>query len=83
LSLSLSDFSRDLNINTVSAYAAAIEAKTAFDSLPQSAARTFIYTGNILNVSPMAQFVTLGVGKTASAHVLQIASEAYKEKGYK
>ncbi|CAM1502584.1 Fc.00g073600.m01.CDS01 [Cosmosporella sp. VM-42] len=83
LGLSLKDFNEDFNINTTSAFVAAQQAVLAFDELPQSASRTFIYTGNCTNVSPIVALMDSGVGKSATAHIIQCAAEAYKDKGYK
>ena len=81
-SLPLEKFQATLNVNTVSAFAAAQEAVAAFDKAP-AGPRTFIYTGNILNNGPAPGFVSLGVGKTATAHLLSSADAAYKAKGYR
>lgn len=83
LGLPQENFSRDLAINTTSAFVAAQEAVASFSQLPDSASRTFIYTGNITNVSPIAGLLDLGVGKAATANFIQVAGEAYKNKGYK
>ncbi|TAQ88844.1 hypothetical protein B7494_g2839 [Chlorociboria aeruginascens] len=83
LSLALEDFDRDLRINTSSAFIAAQQAVLAFENLPESASRTFIYTGNILNTTTMASLLDLGVGKSATAHIIESAAKAYQEKGYK
>jgi NAD(P)-dependent dehydrogenase (short-subunit alcohol dehydrogenase family) len=83
LSLPLVSFTRDLNINTTSAFVAAQQAALSFEQLPDSAARTFIYTGNILNTTTMAPLLDLGVGKSATAHIIQSAAAAYKDRGYK
>ncbi len=83
LSLPLADFSRDFTVNTTSAFVAAQQAVLAFEQLPDSASRTFIYTGNITNVTPLAPLLDLGVGKSATAHIIQSAAAAYKDKGYK
>lgn len=83
LALDLEKFNRDLAINTTSAFAAAQQAARAFAKLPESASRTFIYTGNITNVSPIVALMDLGVGKSATAHIIQCAAEGYKEKGFK
>jgi len=74
---------QDLNINTVSLYAAIKESLASFDALPESVSKAFLYTGNSLNVSPQAALMTLGVGKTASAHIIELASGAYGRKGYR
>jgi NAD(P)-dependent dehydrogenase (short-subunit alcohol dehydrogenase family) len=76
-------FQRDLNINTVSVYVAAQQAVAAFERLPDSASRTFIFTGNATNEITIAPLLTSGVGKSATAHIMHSASKAYKDKGYK
>ena len=83
LSLSIQDLNRDFQINTASVLAAAHEAKAAFDELPSTASRTFIYTGNALNKFPIAPLLSLGVGKSATAHLIASASAAYEKKGYR
>ena len=83
LSLQLSDFSRDLQVNTTSAFVAAQQAVSAFEQLPDSASMTFIYTGNIMNTKPLGPLLDLGVGKSATAHIIQAAAAAYKERGFK
>jgi hypothetical protein len=69
--------------NTTSAFVATQQAALAFNSLPDSASKTFIYTGNILNETTIAPLMDLGVGKSATAHVVKSAAEAYKDKGFK
>jgi hypothetical protein len=83
LSLSVADFNRDFTINTTSVLAAAHQAVTGFQALPDTASRTFIYTGNCLNVSPMAPALSLGMGKSATAHLIASASQAYHDQGFK
>ncbi|KAM0715756.1 hypothetical protein Q7P37_008270 [Cladosporium fusiforme] len=79
---SISDFEADIAINTTSLYAAVKEALASFATLPSSAARTFLYTGNKLNEGPAPGMLTLGVGKVASAQVIQLAAAAYGKSGY-
>ncbi len=81
-SISVKDFEASLKANTVSVYAAVKYAIEGFDKLPKSTHKSFMYTGNILNVSPIPRLVTLGVGKSASAHVIECAARAYDDKGY-
>ena len=83
LSLSLADFTRDLSVNTTSAFVAAQQAVLGFEQLPDSAPRAFIYTGNILNTTTLAPLMDLGVGKSATAHIIQSAAKAYKDQGFK
>jgi hypothetical protein len=79
----LAAFNRDLAINVTSAFAAAQQAAFGFAQLPASASRTFIYTGNILNVTILPSFLAQGVGKSAGAHMIWAASAAYKDRGFK
>ncbi|KAF2231494.1 putative short-chain dehydrogenase [Viridothelium virens] len=83
LSLPLIEFTRDLNINTVTAFVAAQQAILGFKQLPDSASKTFIYTGNILNTTTIAPLMSLGVGKSATAHMIQSAASAYQDRGFK
>lgn len=83
LSLPLADFTRHFIVNTTSAFVAAQQAVLAFEQLPESASKTFIYTGNITNVVPLAPVLDLGVGKSATAHIIQSAAAAYKDRGFK
>jgi hypothetical protein len=83
LELSLKDAIRDMNINTFSALAAAKEAVKSFEALPQDAAQTFIFTGNITNSQPIAALMSQGMGKSATAHMIQTAASAYADRGYR
>ncbi|KAL4778428.1 putative short-chain dehydrogenase [Aspergillus varians] len=83
LSISEADFTRDLNVNTISAFVAAQQAAIGFAELPDSASKTFIYTGNILNTAIIPPLLSLGVGKSATAHVIQSAAAAYDDRGFK
>jgi hypothetical protein len=83
LSLTLADLKPSLNINTLSAYSAAQQARLGFEELPETSSRTFIYTGNMLNTAVMPSLVDLGAGKSATAHIVQAAATAYADKGFK
>ncbi|KAF2228823.1 putative short-chain dehydrogenase [Viridothelium virens] len=83
LSLSLADFDQHLKINTVSPFVAAQQAATGFAELPDTASRTFIYTGNLLNTVTVPKFFDLGVGKSATAQIIEYAATAYKDRGFK
>ncbi|KAI7764650.1 hypothetical protein LZL87_003855 [Fusarium oxysporum] len=83
LSVSYTDFSNNTAINIHSAFIAAQQAAAGFAQLPDTAARTFIYTGNILNVTILPKFLDAGVGKSGAAHMMWAAADAYKNKGYK
>ncbi|KIM96714.1 hypothetical protein OIDMADRAFT_44315 [Oidiodendron maius Zn] len=58
-------FNRDLTINTTSAFVAAQQAVLGFAELPAHAARTFFFTGNILNIAVLPSFMDAGAGKSA------------------
>ncbi|KAJ5246454.1 hypothetical protein N7468_001437 [Penicillium chermesinum] len=83
LALPVDVFARNLTINTTSVYAAAQQARECFAELPSSAARAFIYTGNSLNERICAPLMDLGVGKTATAHLIEYLAEAYALRGFK
>lgn len=78
-------FAHDLDVNTVSAYAAAQQAVAGWETLPKEAKKTFIYTGNILNVAvlPVPLMLDLGVGKAASAYWVGVADMTLSAKGYR
>jgi hypothetical protein len=81
--LSLEAFRRDFTINATSAFVAAQQAVLAFEKVPESGPRTFIHTGNILNTFTLVGLLTLGLGESASAHIIEPATKAYKDKCYK
>ena len=81
--LSLADLKTDTAINIYSPFVAAQQAVSGFAQLPDSAARAFIYTGNITNVAILPRFLSQGIGKSGGAHMIWAASAAYKDKGYK
>ncbi|KAI8944395.1 NAD(P)-binding protein [Xylaria longipes] len=85
LSIAASSVASDLNVNTVSPYAAAQQALAAWESLPEGTKKTFIYTGNILNtaVLPVPMMQNLGIGKAASAYWVGLADTMYSAKGFR
>ena len=85
LSISAETFSSDLNVNTISPYVAAQQAVSGWKTLPKETKKTFIYTGNALNVSvlPVPMMLNLGVGKAASAYWVGVADATYKSQGYR
>ncbi|MCJ1444006.1 MAG: hypothetical protein MMC23_004506 [Stictis urceolatum] len=83
LSIPLAHFASNLAVNTTSAYAAACLSVKSFSTLPASASRTFMYTGNMQNTLLYPESHSLGVGKNASAYFIEMASHAYGPKGYK
>ncbi|KAJ9605952.1 hypothetical protein H2200_009801 [Cladophialophora chaetospira] len=81
--ISLADLNRDATVNISSFFVAAQQAVSGFAELPASASRTFIATGNVLNVAIIPKFMSQGVGKSAAASMIWSASAAYKDRGYK
>ena len=71
-------FEENLTINTTSAFVAAREALASFQKL--SGPKTFLYTGNASIEGPLAGFLTLGLGKNASAHFVRLADSLYRDQ---
>ena len=85
LSISAERVVSDLNVNTVSPYVAAQQAVLGWETLPKETKKTFIYTGNILNVAvlPVPMMLDLGMGKSASAYWIGVADAMYSAKGFR
>ena len=83
LAMSMSNVQRDFAVNTFSVLKAAKESVSVFEQLLPIASRTFICTGNILNEFPIMPAVGNGMTKSATAHLIDAASRAYKDKGFK
>jgi hypothetical protein len=77
------DFNKELAVNTTSVLVAAQEAVQGFKDLPSSASKTFIFTGNKLNVVAKPDVIIFGMGKSATAHMIQSAGLAYHSQGIK
>ncbi|KAF2478746.1 hypothetical protein BDY17DRAFT_258557 [Neohortaea acidophila] len=84
-SISAEQLASDLNTNTVSVWAAAQQAVKGWDTLTHHAHKVFIYTGNKQNtgIGPILLTATLGVGKSASAHLIGTADGRYSKLGYR
>jgi len=82
-SISIEEVNRDFAVNTISPLFAAQEAVKGFKQLESSASRTFIMTGNVLNLIAKPDVLTFGMGKSASAHFIWSASVAYEQRGFK
>lgn len=83
LAMPMSDIQRDFAVNTFSVLEAAKESVSVFAQLLPTASRTFICTGNILNEFPIMPAAGNGMTKSATAHLIDAASRAYKDKGFK
>ena len=83
LDLKLEDLNVDMVVNTSSVLVAAQHAVEGFQKLPSGTPGTFIFTGNFLNVKTMPFLLSAGMGKAATAHLMQVASEAYASRGFR
>ena len=84
LTVSAEDFAADLAINTTSVYVAVQEAVAGFERLSKSEpAPIFLYTGNALNEKKIPGLLTLGLGKAASAYLIESMAGLYAEKGFR
>ncbi|KAJ5933992.1 hypothetical protein N7454_006321 [Penicillium verhagenii] len=83
LSMPLAEFNEALSINTTSVFATAQQAVKGFAELPTEASRTFIFTGNTLNTKVFPLLLSLGVGKAATAHLIEYLALAYTFNGFK
>ncbi|KAK8086890.1 hypothetical protein PG994_001864, partial [Apiospora phragmitis] len=70
-----------MTVNAISTYAAAHEAVKGFEKTGPGS--TFIMTGNKLKTVALPGVLCFGMGKSAAAHMIQNASNSYKNKGYK
>ncbi|KAJ4415142.1 hypothetical protein N0V82_007512 [Gnomoniopsis sp. IMI 355080] len=82
-SISVDGFLHETATNIAGPLFAAQEAVKGFKELPETASRTFIQTGNKLNVVPAPPVLTFGMGKRAAAYMLECASIAYKSEGFR
>lgn len=82
----------DFRVNALGGYAALREAVEGFkalkekegdDSNSNSNNGVFIATGNVTPFQPLPMALTLGVGKSALVHMLQVAVEAYRSDGFR
>lgn len=81
LAITLVDLSRGTTINIYNAFVAAQQAVLGFAQLPASAARTFIYAGNALNVPILPKFLSQGIGNSGVAQRIWFDSDVYKYCG--
>ena len=83
LSVELKTFQEHLAINTTSAFIAVQEAVKSFDAIAdKNLPHAFIFSGNKLNEMIFPPLFTLGLGKSASSHLIEYAAQIYGPKGY-
>ncbi|EHK96923.1 putative Uncharacterized oxidoreductase T05C12.3 [Glarea lozoyensis 74030] len=80
---SVAAFETGIKSTIVSGYAAAKYALEGFRTLPSEVSKTFIWTGNGLNVKPVPVLFNLGVGKAGAASIVQTLAAAYGNDGFK
>jgi NAD(P)-dependent dehydrogenase (short-subunit alcohol dehydrogenase family) len=71
----------DMVVNVIGGYAALRESVAGFKSLPAEAPKAFIATGNVTPFQPLGMALTLGVGKAALVHAIEIATKVYHGDG--
>jgi hypothetical protein len=72
-----------MNINIISAYAAAQEAVSGFRTLLAETLKTFIFTGNCLNKAVMPILLPFRMSKVAGAHMIAAAVAGYENEGFR
>lgn len=82
-SFSIEDINHEFAVNAISPLFSAQEAVKGFKQLSSSSSRTFIMTGNALNVIANPPVLPFGMGKNAAAHMIKSASIAYAPSGFK
>ena len=84
-STTIATLTADLNVNTLSPFVAAQQAVREWEALPEDIKKTFIYTGNIMNVKPLplAATISLGLGKSASSSWISLADALHSAKGFR
>ncbi|KAJ5606695.1 hypothetical protein N7510_009476 [Penicillium lagena] len=85
LSIPADRVTSDLNVNTVSPYVAAQQAIMEWNIMSDETKKSFIYTGNVMNVSvvPVPLMLDLGMGKAASAFWIGVADQTYSARGFR
>lgn len=79
----MANLQQSFNINATSVVIALQQAVAGFRTLPASASKTFIFTGNILNRVTMPLFLSFGLGKSAGAYAIQnlVEHKLYEKEG--
>jgi NAD(P)-dependent dehydrogenase (short-subunit alcohol dehydrogenase family) len=82
-SISIDEVNGEFAINVISPLFAVKQAVNGFRQLPNSASKTFIYTGNILNLVVKSDVLTYGMTKVAAANMIQTTAVAYAKEAFK
>lgn len=81
ITVSTARLTETLAVSTISPYAAARLAIKGWETLPASAAKAFLYVGNMTNTQLFPETHTLGIAKNATAYFIETAAEAYRRAG--
>ncbi|RMJ25981.1 hypothetical protein PHISP_03159 [Aspergillus sp. HF37] len=84
-SIAPEDLERDFSVNALGAYATLRESVEGFRALKRDGvdAGVFVATGNVTPFQPLPMAFTLGTGKAALVHMIQIAFQAHKDHGFR
>ncbi|CZR50993.1 uncharacterized protein PAC_00868 [Phialocephala subalpina] len=82
-SISIEDFTKDVNINTISVFSALQQAIQGFKALPKDTPKTFIYTGNCLLHVAMPVLMDGGLGKRAGGFMVENAVLVHGGSGFR
>ena len=82
-SFSLPDHNDSMAVNSTSVLLALQEALAGFRGLPATASKTFIFTGNILNLVPVPGVLSFGIAKGATAYAIRylVETKTYEGEG--
>lgn len=81
LTVSAARLTEILAVTVVSAYTAARLAVKGWSTLPASASKVYLYTGNMQITQLFPGVHTLGMGKNAAAYFIEMAASAYQKAG--
>ncbi|KAJ9254617.1 hypothetical protein DTO027B5_8962 [Paecilomyces variotii] len=78
----------DVSVNYIGAYLSLRRAISGFKTLSETSPssqnpKVFIATGNQLPFNPIPAAVSLGAGKSALAHIIQVAAQSYVQQNYR
>lgn len=73
----------EFNVNTLSFWAAAQETVVGWEKVDSALPKAFIYTGNLLPWINMPKYVSLGIGKASSAHIVESLASTYGKRGFR
>lgn len=82
-SLTTEQYMADLQINLTGGYSCLRNAVLAFKECEKSLPKVFIATGNVVPFRPFPPAMTLGSGKAALVHLIQVANAAYGPQGFR